>query len=143
VPELKELLRFYEAHKNETFVTRASMDNLVLYIGFMSRLFGDVFLVIDGLDECGNKDRKMIIAAIKTVQEGTTNSHSLVVSRREVDIAEALSQEANLAMDKGLVLTDIETHIITRFTTDTQLRCRNPVVQLKIKDALLEKCGGM
>jgi hypothetical protein len=142
-PELKDFVKFYDAHENDTFVTRESMKTLVLYISFVSRIFTDVFFIIDGLDECVEKDRETIINAMKTVQASTQGSHIMVISRRERDIVQALSREPNLAMDEKSVLIDIKTHIISRFATEARLRCRKAEVEARITKVLLEKCDGM
>jgi archaellum biogenesis ATPase FlaH len=142
-PELKDFVQFYDAHQNDTFITRESMKTLVLYISFMSRIFTDVFLIIDGLDECAENDRETIINAMKTVQGSTQGSHIMVISRRERDIVQALLQVPNLAMDEKSVLIDIKTHIISRFAAESRLRCRKTEVEDRIRDVLLEKCDGM
>jgi hypothetical protein len=142
-PELKDFVKFYDAHQNDTFVTRESMKALVLYISFVSRIFTDVFLTIDGLDECVEKDRNTIINAMKTVQASTQGSHIMVISRRERDIVQALSQEPNLAMDEKSVLIDIKTHVTSRFATEARLQCRKSEVEARITKVLLDKCDGM
>jgi hypothetical protein len=119
------------------------MKTLVLYISFVSRIFTDVFLIIDGLDECAEKGRETIINAMMTIQASTQGSHIMVISRRERDIVQTLSQEPNLAMDEKSVLIDIKTHIISRFATEARLRCRKAEVEARITKVLLEKCDGM
>lgn len=52
VNELRYVTEFYEKDKDEAFTSSTSVDYFAAHLVCLSGLFEDVFLIVDGLDEC-------------------------------------------------------------------------------------------
>lgn len=109
---------------------------------------GDIFFVIDALDEC--KERGELLRLLEGIYEQKhPKLHILVTSRQELDIEESLeamtNDEARICIQSELVQGDILTYIQDRLETDTTLKRfkRQPKIQEKIREALIEKADGM
>ena len=71
-----------------------------------------VYIVLDGLDECEEIERKQILRIILGLVQNCSNLHVLVASRKEVDIRQAL--EANC---ETLTVEEKNRSDIERFVT--------------------------
>ena len=71
-----------------------------------------VYIVLDGLDECGEIERKQLLKTILDLWQNCSNLHVLVASRKEVDIRRAL--ETNCAT---LIVEEKNRPDIKRFVT--------------------------
>lgn len=107
-------------------------------ITWIFRFFEEVYIVIDGLDECS--DRAMTISMLPTLS--MKNTHVLVTSRPEVDIAKAFHGLKTMNIDES-VQCDITTHVKWQFETDDKLRLIRPSLKLEIQETLLARCDGM
>lgn len=110
--------------------------------------FEQIYLVIDALDEC--KERDELITSIEELTSWKDlNLHILATSRQEKDIAESIKSisddEQRICIHSTLVNADIRAYIQTRLQTDRDLkRWRNkPEVQQEIEDMLMKRVDGM
>ena len=109
---------------------------------------GETFFVIDALDEC-NEREKLLGLLEQIYEQKHPNLHILVTSRQEVDIEETLeamtNHEARICIQSELVQGDILTYIQDRLENDNSLKRfkRQPKIQEKIKQTLVEKADGM
>ena len=114
----------------------------------MMKSLGDIYVVIDALDECTERNQ-LLKALEKMASWEDVSLHMLATSRRETDIEEALnlfSDESNrISIQSALVNADIRTYTHDRLLNDRELRrwLKHPKVQLEIEDTLVEKAAGM
>jgi len=105
----------------------------------------DVFLVIDALDECNERDE--LLSALSVIAEWNLGMHILVTSRREADIGETLSRIGpnNVSIQSALVNNDIRAYVQERLNNDPKLRRwkKKKLIQDEIETTLMEKAGGM
>ena len=114
----------------------------------MMASLGDIYIIIDALDEC--TERGQLLEDLEKIAKWEDVSlHMLTTSRREKDLEETLtllSDECNrISIQSALVNADIRTYTHDRLQNDRKLRrwLKNPMVQREIEDTLVEKADGM
>ncbi|KAI9765534.1 MAG: hypothetical protein M1840_007360 [Geoglossum simile] len=123
-------------------------DALLETLRQMIREFTEVFIILDALDEC--KERQELLEDIGKIAEWKAGKlHILATSRREKDIEEQIepqaNQEENICIQSALVNDDIRAYIHERLQTDRKLRRwqSRPEVQQEIEGTLMDKADGM
>ena len=107
----------------------------------------NVFIVLDALDECIERDDLM--ANLEELAMCELDSlHLLATSRKEKEIEDVLSEllddEHQICIQSALIEGDIQAYIRTRIQTDRKLqKWQKPEVQKEIETVLIEKAGGM
>ena len=71
-----------------------------------------VYIILDGLDECEEVERKKLLRTILSLCNNCSNLHILVASRKEVDICWALKTNC-----ETLIVEDKNRNDIQRFVT--------------------------
>ena len=114
----------------------------------MMESLGDIYVVIDALDEC--TEREQLLTDLEEMASWKdVGLHMLATSRRETDIEESLnllSDERNrISIQSALINADIRTYTYDRLQNDRKLRrwLKHPEVQLEIENTLVEKAAGM
>jgi hypothetical protein len=131
--------QFYETHKGDSCKQLRSLEYLTIYLLSVSSLYTQVFVVIDGLDECQSREPLLeLLADFKS-----SNVNLFVTSRPEIDIERKFVGCPYMEMERDAVIDDITTYI--DFRLDEEHRFRRIRQQLKdeIKSKLLEKADGM
>ena len=141
-----ELISLYDACEGGS--RQPDIDNLVQILGKMIDDAGDVYIIIDALDECSDVHKLLqIIGQIRAWQQ--PNLHILLTSRRHKeteDRLEILTQtEGRVTIENALVDADISVYVRERLQNDTLLKRwrNNPYVREEIRYALTEKADGM
>ena len=113
---LKIILNTYSRHRDDYYRTSLSKKKMhQLSMEFVSVLqqvsvfLPQVYLIIDGIDECGENRREVLMALDSLLDSQTINL--FVASRPETDIERALSGQPTIKMEKEYVLVDIATHL--------------------------------
>ena len=110
--------------------------------------FEEIYLVIDALDECLERDELMTNIE-ELISWKDRNLHILTTSRRDDIIEDSIkllnNDKERIYIQSTLVNVDIRAYIQNRLLTDRNLkRWRNkPEVQQEIEDTLMEKVDGM
>lgn len=143
--ELTPIKEFFKQCKDKIFRTRSSTEIFLSHIITISSLFAEVFIIIDGIDECDATEerlgRKDILYLLTTIS--VDKIHIFVTSRRQNDIEEAFSGRDSLAMEVGAVMSDIASHIDSRLKDKKGLMNLDLPFKEDIKNSLLRKCDGM
>ncbi|ETS84698.1 hypothetical protein PFICI_02723 [Pestalotiopsis fici W106-1] len=115
----------------------------------MIRRAGEVWIVLDALDECHTRNERAVsglMSYIKGLRDSTTNLHLLVTSRPEHDIQSAIRNWARdseiLPLESIRVKDDINLYIEVRVGQLSRWRER-PRIQKEIKTVLSNKANGM
>ena len=130
-----------------TGVSQPSLPMLMKTLRELVQSFADVFIILDALDEC--KERNNLMANVEDMAEWKLASlHMLVTSRKEKDIEESLSEllkdEHRMCVQSARNKGDIRTYVRSRIQTDRRLRrWQKPDVHTEIETILVEKAGGM
>ena len=72
-----------------------------------------VYIILDGLDECDEIERKQLLKTILGLWQNCSNLHVLVASRKEVDIRRALETHCETLIVEERNRIDIR-HFVTR-----------------------------
>ena len=72
-----------------------------------------VYIILDGLDECDEIERKQLLGVILSLWKNCSNLHVLVASRKEVDIRRALEKNCETLIVEEKNRTDIK-RFVTR-----------------------------
>ena len=72
-----------------------------------------VYIILDGLDECDEVERKQLLRVILGLWQNCSNLHILVASRKEVDIRRALETNCETLIVEEKNRTDIK-RFVTR-----------------------------
>jgi hypothetical protein len=123
----------------------------LLYTSFLDMILqvGEVWIVLDALDECRTRTEGLLSWIKDVVSSKVTNASLLVTSRQEQDIELAISEWAHdkdlIPIQSGLVTDDIRAYVRTRVREDASLkRWRSkPDIQEEIETKLMEKADGM
>lgn len=107
---------------------------------------GQIHLVIDALDECG--DREQLLSLItEIVSNNDLDVRILMTSRREGDIEGTLAPIVpnKINIQSALVNDDIRTFVKSRLSSNARLIkwCRNPDIKDGIETTLMTEAHGM
>ena len=83
-----------------------------------------VYIIMDGLDECGEIERKQLLRTILGLRNNCFNLHLLIASRKEVDIRQALETNCETLIVEEKNRTDIK-RFVTREINDLWGRIRH------------------
>lgn len=114
----------------------------------MMTSLGDIYVILDALDECAERD-ELLPDLEEVVSWEDTDLHLLITSRRETDIEETLTplsdRQNRFAIQSARVDADIRTYIHRRLQIDRKLKRwqKEPNVQIEIEDTLTRKADGM
>lgn len=106
--------------------------------------FQEVFIVLDALDEC--TDREELLNLISEIHEWKTNKlHMLATSRREIDITEALEPliTGQISIQDEVDNADIYIHVCERLQNDSKLKKWSADIKTKIETTLMSGAHGM
>ncbi|KAM0802047.1 ankyrin repeat-containing domain protein [Usnea florida] len=122
-----------------------SLENLLATLHRMMTAFGQVYVVLDALDECEDiSDALTTIEKIRSWKD--VRCSILVMSRIEKDIEDSFMSSSGAAetvrLQNALVDADIRRYVGERLRTDRRLK-RWHKEQLEIEDALMRKANGM
>jgi len=130
--KLSHLLPLYERKSLPSEVLMSTLDHV-------SISFDRVYIIIDGLDECGDRDE--LLHVLSTHQSDTLNF--LLTSRREKDIETAFAVKNRVGIDQEIVQRDIAAHIDWMLENNKNLMRIKPQLKQEIKEKLLAKSCGM
>lgn len=114
-----------------------SMELLITELEWISHSFCSVYIIVDGLDECMERDT--IPASLQRLSK---RAKVLVTSRPEVDIKFAFVGERSINVDKA-VRNDICIHVQWQTEVNQKLCYIRPSLKRKIQEDLIAKSGGM
>jgi hypothetical protein len=133
---LAELFR--SCHNGGSQPTSKALQDVLIVI---LEAFGDVYIVLDALDECAErKDLLKWVTAMASWRKGKL--HLLATSRPEEDIAKQLRSLApyHVRMEPDLVMSDVTRYIDSILQAEDRW---NDEIKSIIKSTLLENAGGM
>lgn len=144
--------RFVESLYNKYLKGRAqptppTYDTLRKMLCQLLGCFGQVFIVLDALDECTERPR-LILALEEIAGWQRSELHLLTTSRKELELEEcmdALTKEADKVGIQGMsVEVDINSYVVGRLCTDRRLkRWHKPGLEKEIAMTLTSKGHGM
>ena len=111
----------------------------ILALAANSFASGNVYIVVDGIDECPKKDD--LSDSLRRL--ATSNIKVLAISRFVRDIAKAFSEHPHLEISEEISAKDIETHLKWSFNNDPKLKLISAKLRTEIKSQLLSKSEGM
>ena len=119
-------------------------DDLVLTLQHMLRDFHEIFIILDALDECTEREELLGLVE-KIVDWKLEKLHVLATSRRENDIEETLTPliTGQICIQSALVNADICVHIRERLQNDRKLRKLPKDVRIEIEKTLIDGANGM
>lgn len=121
-----------------------TIDALILAFQQMIKEFGQVFIILDALDEC--TEREDLLALIDSMAGWKVEKlHVLATSRRETDITETLEPliTGQISIQNETVNADIHIHLRERLQNDPKLGKWPAKVQMEIEAALMNGAHGM
>ena len=135
--------RLYNKHNKLSLPTK---DELLLLLRDLLLGFGQVFVVIDALDECDDDYHKLFEKVIKVIHKWELpHLHFLVTSRREHDIIINMEElvPTELHLSAELVGSDIISYIHSAVENDVRLKRWSHQIQENIKNALIDGANGI
>lgn len=118
---------------------RIRATNFLSLLSTISGVFDDVYIIIDGLDECADRDD-----LLEFVQRLAIKPMRVMTSSRPVkDIEEAFHDKPSLKMEEKYLQPDIATHIDWSFTNHAGFKNLKPAMKAEIKEELCFRNGGM
>ncbi|KAH8803296.1 hypothetical protein F5884DRAFT_903864 [Xylogone sp. PMI_703] len=123
---------------------QSKTDELLRVLENVLRGHREMFIIIDALDEC--QDRERLLALIETIVDWKIqNLRILVTSRKERDIEEYLEHLATeqIPLQSATVNNDIRIHISERLKNDPKLNIWPASVQTEIEKTLMGRADGM
>lgn len=142
MPELPdEVLNFY--HKFTRDARKPHFEDLQSLFVRCVRHLKQVFVVLDGLDECPEEYRRPILEFICTIGTPGMNVKAFVTSRWERDIYHVFSRQgiARLEIQPAHVEKDIAE--VVKHQVEAELSKISPDLQQEVIRTLTEKSGGM
>jgi hypothetical protein len=115
------------------------VDVLLATLKAIASSYTQVYIILDGLDECLNRDP--LLETLSTLE--TDKLNVLVTSRTEKDIEESFEGKARVGFDQKSVQYDIQTHIGWMLENRKKLKNIKPELKETIRSRLAEKSAGM
>lgn len=113
----------------------------------VAKSFSEIYIVIDGLDECDKDIRHDMLSYINQVTVSNTTIVRVFVSCREEDqILHSLKLHSKLHLNPSMFSDDIESYVIKSVSSrikSEDLRIRNPALEREIITELVSKAHGM
>ncbi|KAL4799322.1 hypothetical protein BDV19DRAFT_385569 [Aspergillus venezuelensis] len=124
----------------------ATFDELVQLLQQLVSAFDDVFLVLDALDECDNKDRSW--EALQRINANNGRLHLLITSRPDDEAGmgfNRLKLGIKIVLHGTYVDNDIRSYVLGRLRSDPKLRRwqRRPDLVDDIKEAMITNAQGI
>jgi ATP/maltotriose-dependent transcriptional regulator MalT len=136
--DLDKLKELKDKYKGSSVV---SVDNLKSIFKDVASSINEVYLVVDGLDECENREELLTtLSSLPSCQSSSINL--LVTSRPETDIDKAFSGKPRLQIDQ-LVRADISSYVSWRLTHEEKLKRIKGGLKEEIQEKLVTKGAGM
>jgi len=149
---LRQLVSQYFSQRNQPSVIAAmktrfsespkvTNDFVLSFLNWISEYFSEVFLVIDGVDECS--DYEEFCESLARLVESPTIK-VFVASRPEHGIATANVFVAKPVLNiDDKVKCDISTHLSHYIENDRKLKRLRPELKCELLNTISAKCGGM
>ncbi|KAI1842958.1 hypothetical protein JX266_010811 [Neoarthrinium moseri] len=123
------------------------LDQLQAILVKMIQQSGEVWIILDALDECTSREE--LLRWLRGIRTEEVNFHILTTSRPERDITSAIEQfssdEEQIAIQSDLITADIRSyvHAHIREHEDFQIWKTRPDIQEEIESNLVKKADGM
>ena len=95
-----------------------------------------VYIILDGLDECEEVERKQLLRTILSLWNNCSNLHILVASRKEVDIRRELETNCETLIVEDKNRSDIQ-RFVTSEINDLLRRIRRPIAH-RVEPTIVE-----
>ena len=115
------------------------LDTLLFTLEWISHAYEQVYIIIDGLDECEN--RKTLVNNLSNIPTDAFNL--FITSRPENDIVKAFGEKPNMGMDNKYVQQDIAAHIKIVLDEDEDFQDLDVDLKNEIAEKLQAKNEGM
>jgi hypothetical protein len=130
-------------HLHHRNVTPKILD-LIRAVKFMLDSFDLVYLVIDAIDECNNREELLSVLSIILTDDGFVKVRLLSTSRDYADIRNTMEPlSAQLSMSNSIVSEDISVYIEEELRRDPKLSRWPLALRTEIAKALVEGAKGM
>jgi Cdc6-like AAA superfamily ATPase len=137
----------YESCASSRPKREPSSTEILIAIQDMIKAFPSCFLVLDALDECG--DREIVLRMLQDLHSQMDNLHILVTSRKKRDIELAvesfLDEDFRVDLQTAVVDEDIRLYVQQRWANGIEFKRwkSNEMVQREVEEALMQKAHGM
>jgi hypothetical protein len=113
----------------------------------VTRLPATAYILIDGLDECEDTDRRQVLCFLtKLIKDNQCNVKIVISSRWEMDINKSSADYQRISLESSRTSSDIDLFIreaIDQNLEDGDIVVREPSMAEEIKKALVQKADGM
>ena len=110
---IPEVNKEYDDRQNRSLLLNTWGNLLETFICRSER----VYIILDGLDECNEIERKQLLRTVLGFRQNCSNLHVLIASRKEVDIRQELATECETLIVEEKNRTDIK-RFVTREIND-------------------------
>ncbi|KAF5981885.1 hypothetical protein FCOIX_4024 [Fusarium coicis] len=131
-------------HPDDRLPTKPKLDDLVELVGCMAEVYEKVFVIVDGLDECGDQAARMT-RSLKTIVDRSETVSSALFSRKEEEIREQLA-EGFEHIEVSAHVKDLEDYTLAEVSKRKVLKIierTNPDLYKDIIHALVHGAQGM
>ncbi|KAF4456693.1 hypothetical protein F53441_1249 [Fusarium austroafricanum] len=131
-------------HPEDKLPTQPRLDDLLDLVGCMAQEYEKVFLVVDGLDECGDEISEMT-QALKSIVINSDTVSAAFFSRKEEDIREQLEEDFD-HIEVSAHIKDLEDYTLAEVSKRKVLKRieeSNPELYKDILHTLVQGAQGM
>lgn len=142
---LEDVVELHKQHRRHGSLTmNLDDDDLIRLLFDMSKYFLHIFIMIDGLDECGSpldRDRKRLIDALAQIHcSRSCDIHMLIFSRDVLDIRKRLTAIEFQIVSIAARSADLRLYVNAWLPS---LDIRSETLKVEVVDSLVEKAHGM
>lgn len=122
-----------------------NIKELSVLFASVTRLPSASYLIIDGLDECSDCDRREILAFLSVLMRQIPSGIKILICSRWMD-SELLKNFHQISIDTSRNRSDIELYIcevVDEKIRDRSIVIKEPRMAKEIKECLIRKSGGM
>jgi len=136
---------FKELHPNNRLGSGLTLSRMSEVLHRMADCFQTVYMIIDGLDECGDRAQDVANAFLSITETEETTISLSILSRNEQPIRDVL-QDSFTHLEIEAQRDDVRLYVATEIESRIQskkLRLRNMALKDEILHALVDENGGM
>lgn len=140
------LEKYYDdLHPENRLNKQPTTNDLLDAVQQMSSHYSKIFLVIDGLDECGSNVRH-VLNSLKQLVKASPSVNIALFSRAEAEIREELDEDEFDHIEIAAHTEDLDLYVRAEIKRRGQLRnlsVKNPTLDREIRESLINGAKGM
>lgn len=145
-PKIRETLKSMFHSHNDQGSNEPGMKELSALLASVTQLPTTAYLLLDGLDECEDSDRRQLLTSLTVLIRGGKGRIKVIIASRWMNLFKLLEGFRQISLESAKNSVDIEhfvRSIIDEKIEDETIAIKEPSMAEEIKQALIRQSDGM